>query len=459
VLIDQHTSDIQKYIDARPFSKYQWMIVAMCALIIAFDGVDLAMAGLIAPALREHWGISKADLAPVLTASVAGLMAGALIAGPLGDRIGRKTVLIGSTLCFGVLSIACAYAPTLGWFTVMRLICGVGLGAATPVAVTLVSEYTPMRRRGIALNSLGFAFSVGSVAVGFLASYVVPHDGWRTMLLLGGVPPVILSLLLVRLPESLSFIASRNRAPHRIAAVLQRMYGEPADIALAVPAANALARPRVSSIAAIFGARLRVGTLVLWLTYGLGLLIFYVLSGWLPVLVHTAGLSYSQAARVTAMMPLGSVIGTLVCGVLVDRLPIAKVICVSFVLNGLFLWLVGKCGNDFALLIVLVLLAGVTLSALLSVPVLAAAFYPVECRTTGVSWMYGVGRIGGILGTMLAGMLLGHGWQVNSILSVLSVPAWTIAVALFLAGALFACSRAAESAPADVAPAKSVTDI
>src|SRR5471032_1523880 len=137
--------DVQNFIDSQKFSPYQWIVLALCFLVVAADGFDTATIGFIAPSLLDQWHISHAALGPVMSAALVGLGIGALVAGPIADRIGRKTVLVLSVFFFGAWSLASAHANSVESLTVLRFLTGLGLGAAMPNAVTLMSEYAPAR--------------------------------------------------------------------------------------------------------------------------------------------------------------------------------------------------------------------------------------------------------------------------------------------------------------------------
>ena len=135
------TVDIQDFLDRYPFSPFQWMVFGLCLVIVLLDGFDTAAIGFIAPSLVGEWGVSKPALAPVLSAALFGLAAGALSSGPVADLWGRKKVLIASVLVFGVACMASAWSANLQQLTILRFVTGVGLGAAMPNAVTLMSEF------------------------------------------------------------------------------------------------------------------------------------------------------------------------------------------------------------------------------------------------------------------------------------------------------------------------------
>jgi AAHS family 4-hydroxybenzoate transporter-like MFS transporter len=195
--------NVQSFLNEHPFSPYQWLIFALCFLIVLLDGFDTAAIGFVAPSLIKEWGIARPALAPVLSAALFGLAAGAFAAGPLSDRFGRKRVLVTSVALFGVACTASYFAADLGQLTVLRFITGLGLGAAMPNAVTLMIEYCPDQRRATLTNTMFCGFPLGAALGGFLAAWMIPQWGWRSVFLLGGVAPLVLTvLMLVILPES-----------------------------------------------------------------------------------------------------------------------------------------------------------------------------------------------------------------------------------------------------------------
>lgn len=162
------TIDIQAFINEHPFTRYQWMILALCFITVAMDGFDTAIIGFIASDLVQEWGVEKSALGPVMSAALVGLAVGALTAGPLADRIGRKKVLIMSIVVFGGFSLLTAFATSLNQLTLLRFLTGLGLGAAMPNAATLMSEYAPERRRALLVNLMFVGFPMGSSLGGFL---------------------------------------------------------------------------------------------------------------------------------------------------------------------------------------------------------------------------------------------------------------------------------------------------
>ncbi|HDG1701131.1 TPA: MFS transporter, partial [Kluyvera ascorbata] len=428
----QTTTDIQAFINRHPFSKYQWMILMLCFITVALDGFDTAIIGFIASDLVQEWGVQKSDLGPVMSAALVGLAVGALTAGPMADRIGRKKVLVLSILVFGGFSLITAFATSLTQLTVLRFLTGLGLGAAMPNAATLMSEYAPERRRALLVNLMFVGFPIGSSLGGFISAWMIPHYGWQSVLVLGGVMPLALAVALIfMLPESARYLAVKNRSQQQIANILRHIAALPENTRFVLQEAGQVKEQ--SALGVIFSPRYLVGTIMLCLTYFMGLLIFYLLTSWLPLLIRETGATLSQASVITALFPLGGGIGVLVLGALMDKINPNKVVAVGYLLTGVFVCLVGFSTSNLVLMGVMVFIAGTIMNgAQSSMPALAAGFYPTQGRATGVAWMLGLGRFGGILGAFSGAFLMQAELSFKTIFALLAIPAVLSAIALMV---------------------------
>ena len=428
----QTTTDIQAFINRHPFSKYQWMILVLCFVTVAMDGFDTAIIGFIASDLVQEWGVQKSDLGPVMSAALVGLAFGALTAGPMADRIGRKKVLVLSILVFGGFSLITAFATSLTQLTILRFLTGLGLGAAMPNAATLMSEYAPERRRALLVNLMFVGFPIGSSMGGFISAWMIPHYGWQSVLVLGGVMPLVLAVALIfLLPESARYLAAKNKSQREIASVLRRIAPLPDNTQFVLQETGQIKDK--SALGVIFSPRYLVGTIMLCLTYFMGLLIFYLLTSWLPLLIRETGASLSQASVITALFPLGGGIGVLVLGALMDKINPNKVVAVGYLLTGVFVCLVGFATDNLVLMGVMVFIAGTIMNgAQSSMPALAAGFYPTQGRATGVAWMLGLGRFGGILGAFSGAFLMQAELSFKTIFALLAIPAVLSAIALMV---------------------------
>lgn len=428
--------DVQSFINDQPLSRYQWRVVILCFLIVFLDGLDTAAMGFIAPALSQEWGIDRASLGPVMSAALIGMVFGALGSGPLADRFGRKGVLVGAVLVFGGFSLASAYATDVDQLLVLRFLTGLGLGAGMPNATTLLSEYTPERLKSLLVTSMFCGFNLGMAGGGFISAKLIPAYGWHSLLVLGGVLPLLLAVvLLVWLPESARFLVVRNRGIDKVRKALAPI--APAKVAEAasfsVPEQKAVAAGNVFTV--IFSGTYGLGTVLLWLTYFMGLVIVYLLTSWLPTLMRDSGASMEQAAFIGALFQFGGVLSAVSVGWAMDRFNPHKVIGLFYLLAGVFAYAVGQSLGNMTLLATLVLVAGMCINGAQSaMPSLAARFYPTQGRATGVSWMLGIGRFGAILGAWSGATLLGLGWNFEQVLTALLVPAALATVGVVVKG-------------------------
>ena len=414
--------NVENFVNEHPLSRFQWLIFAMCFGIVVLDGFDTASIGFIAPSLVTEWKIDRSVLAPVLSAALFGLAFGALLVGPLSDRLGRRSLLIASVGVFGVACLASAFSSDLIHLTVMRFVTGVGLGAAMPNAVTLMSEFCPDRRRATLINLMFCGFPLGAAFGGFFAAWLIPHFGWRSVLIFGGAAPLLLLVLLLTvLPESVRYQVAKAYPARKVRATLARISPDALDAESFVLTERAPEAAGKSDIRLVLSPQYIVGSVMLWLAYFMGLVIFYASINWMPILLKEAGVSPQYATLISALFPLGGV-GAVLCGVLMDRFNPTRIVAACYALTAISVYCIGHAVGNIGLLILAVFAAGVLMNtAQSSMPALAAGFYPTQGRGTGVAWMLGIGRFGGIAGSFLVAKLTQEQVTFEGIFSVVAI--------------------------------------
>ncbi|MBV8262107.1 MAG: MFS transporter, partial [Paraburkholderia sp.] len=363
--------NVQTFINEHPFSPFQWLVFFMCFIIVLLDGFDTAAIGFIAPSLIAEWGIAKPALAPVLSAALFGLACGALGSGPLSDRLGRRVMLISSVLLFGVACLVSAFSTSIEELTALRFITGVGLGAAMPNAVTLMGEYCPDRRRATVINLMFCGFPLGAAFGGFLAAWMIPHFGWRSVLQLGGVTPLLLLVLLItQLPESVRYMVANNKPVERIRAALARISGDAVQATTFTMTESAL-QTGGKGLGVVLSRSYIIGSVMLWVAYFMGLVIFYASINWMPILLKDAGVAPQRATLISALFPLGGV-GAVLCGVLMDRFNANRIIAACYALTAVSVYFIGQAAGNVGVLVFIVFVAGVLMNtAQSSLPALA----------------------------------------------------------------------------------------
>ncbi len=430
--------DVQTIIDRSKLSSLQWIVFIFGCMIILADGLDAGAIGYIAPTISEEWGISKKELGPVLSAALIGMSLGALISGPLADRLGRKWVVISTTALFGVATLLSATSENLTQLSVWRFVTGLGLGAAMPNIATLLAEYMPQKRRALMVNLMLSMFPLGAALGGVLSAVLVKDFGWHSILVVGGLFPVVLTLaLIVILPESIQFLIRQNKQS-QAKKIAEHIQGESfvADTTLILPVMeNQLEKNESKPISMVLSTKYAISSFMLWLCCFMSLLVFYLLVSWMPTILKNAGFGLEQYSLLTAIFPFGGVLGTIVIGLLMYKFNPNRALMVVYVVAALLLIVTGILSQNIYVLGTFIFLAGAALvGAQSSLPSLAAITYPVQCRAVGVSWMHGIGRLGAITGGLFGALIFSLDLNIHQIFIMLSVPVFISATALFIKG-------------------------
>src|ERR1700710_469173 len=205
--------DVAQFIEQQPVGGFQFRLLLTCAAVLFLDGFDTQAIGYVPPPLAKECGLAQGAHGAVVSAGLFGLMIGALLFGPLADRIGRKKIIIFSTLAFGLGTLATAFVQDVNTLLAIRFLTGLGLGGAMPNTIALTSEFSPHRRRATMVMAMFCWFSVGAALGGFLAAGLIPYFGWRSVFIVGGAAPLLLApFLALKLPESVRFLALTGRA-------------------------------------------------------------------------------------------------------------------------------------------------------------------------------------------------------------------------------------------------------
>ncbi|WP_071057704.1 MFS transporter [Pelistega sp. MC2] len=429
----QNTINLQELLNSKSY-RLQKLIFVLTFLIAFFDGYDTAVIGYIAPSLIQEWGIAKTALTPVLSAALFGLATGAILSGPIADKLGRKWPLIMSVFIFAIGSLISAKAESLRALEIWRFITGIGLGAAMPNAVTLLSEYSADKNRARVVNTMFCGFPLGAALGGFIAAYLIPEYGWRSTLIFGGILPALLGLvMIVYLPESLCYLIALKTKQTAIVKIVQRLNPSLKNTGYYFFEHQQATELSKKGIAIVMSKRYVAGSVLLWLCYFMGLIIFYGVMNWMPTLLGQTTLEPGTAKRLVGLFALGG-LGAIASGYLMDRYNPNILNAILALLTAILIAFIGQ-GLSWGLMILvpIVILAGIVMNTLqASLPAVAALFYPTEGRTTGVSWMMGIGRFGAVAGSYLVAELVKRNYSLEEIFIVLAIPAVIMMFCLLL---------------------------
>lgn len=375
--------EVECVLDETRRPAFHAMLMMLCGACLVIDGFDAQAMGYVAPSVIAEWGVAKASLGPVFSASLLGMLLGALGLSVLADRIGRRPVLIGATLFFALRMLATPLVSTIPALIALRFVTGLGLGCIMPNAMALVGEFSPAAQRVRRMMFVPCGFTLGTALGGFLSAALIPAFGWCTVFFVGGTVPLLLALAM------LAWLGTF--AP-----------GLPIDAGtrLVVREASAEGAP----VAELFRAGRLPVTLLLWAISFMNLIDLYFLSNWLPTVMREAGYSASMAVIVGTALQTGGVIGTLSLGSFIERHGFVRVLFACFVCAAVSVGALGLAAASLPWLLLAVFAGGFcVVGGQPGVNALAGQYYPTALRSTGIGWSLGIGRIGSVLGPLVGG--------------------------------------------------------
>ena len=427
--------NISEVIDNSRLGPFQVGICVLCGLCLIMDGFDVQAMGYVAPAIIREWKIPNAELGPVFGAGLLGVLIGSLLFSILADKIGRRPVLIGVTLFFSAMTFVTARAGSVHQMLAIRFIAGLGLGGIMPNAVALCGEYSSRAMRVTVMTIVGNGFTAGAAIGGFISAWLIPNFGWRSVFYFGAVMPLVIALaMFFWLPESLQFLVLREKDLNKDLGKVDKWLRKVEPGAVARGAVQYVVAERKREgvpVFHLFRDGRATGTVLLWIVNFMNLLNLYFLSSWLPTVVRDAGRSTSTAVLVGTAVQVGGSIAALGLGWFIERFGFVPVLATCFAVACVNIAMIGFPGLSLALLFAVVFLAGMGIvGGQAAVNALAATYYPTSLRSTGIGWSLGIGRIGAIVGPVLAGELMALHWSNERLFIAAAVPALISAVVI-----------------------------
>lgn len=398
--------NIGELIDDQSVRPVSLWVFGLCFLAMLAEGYDLGVVGLAAPGIVKTFAITRTTMGSIASAALFGMLVGALISGSLGDRYGRKRGSWVSCLIIGASCIACGCVSSPMQLLCMRFVSGVGMGALLPNVGALLAEFLPKRVRATLLT---FAF-MGITAGGFfpgLVSYVLAGANWRVLFFAGGALPFLAApLLILFLPESLKFLVLRGGHDH----TLRRWVAKLApDLALSPDTLFILeeAGGGDRSLRSLFSGGLRWITLALWLAFACVMLTNFFINSWLTVALIDCGMSRENAAMLSSLYYIGGICGGVVIGPALDRWG-TGVLPLYAILGAAALPMTGLAGPAVLASGICIFLIGFSILGFqVGMSSCAALIYPTDKRSRGTGLAFAVGRLGAILGPLIASALMG----------------------------------------------------
>jgi AAHS family 3-hydroxyphenylpropionic acid transporter len=375
------------------------LVLAICLSVAVLEGYDIQAFGVAAPRLAPELGLNPSQVGLAGAAAVMGLVLAALAGGWVSDRVGRKPVLFWSVAAFGVFSLAAAAVKSYELLLLVRFLAGLGFGGAMPNLVAIATEISPPERRAATVTAITAGMPTGGALVSLGAGALAAGE-WRPLFLIGGVLPLlILPLLHFALPET-----RPSAAPDADRRVLKALFGDGQAMA----------------------------TLLLWVVFMLTLVVLFLMLNWLPSLVVAKG--YSQADGATAALAFNfmAAVGTVTMGVIADRTGYRVLLTLAFLALAVALWAMTRAAGLGAVIGLSAVIGVLVVGAQFTLLALTPSFYAPEVRAGGTGAAIAVGRIGSILGPLLAGELRNSGFTADQVFLVLTPAAVAAAVGVLI---------------------------
>lgn len=423
--------DLHKLADEARFNRFHGLVLLWCALIIVFDGYDLAVAGIALPSIMANMGVQPANAGVMVSSALFGMMFGAIFLGTIADRIGRRRAIAICVGLFSVFTAAAGLAKDPVTFGVLRFLAGLGIGGVMPNVVAQMTEYSPKKMRATLVTLMFSGYAVGGIIAALLGKGLLETYGWQSVFFAAGLPVVLIPVILKSMPESMPFLLAKGRS-EELKAIVSRL--DPGYVPMAadrfvVPPVD---RSGSAPIKHLFREGRGFSTVMFWLAFFMCLFMVFALSSWLTKLMAGAGYSLGSALTFVLVLNVGAMIGAIGGGWLADRFHIKYVLAGMYALAAISLTLLGYKMPTPVLFILIGLAGASTIGTQIVANAYTGQFYPMAVRATGLGWALGIGRSGAILAPILIGVLVGMNLPLQQNFMAIAIPAVIGMVAVLL---------------------------
>ncbi|WP_020597740.1 MFS transporter [Spirosoma panaciterrae] len=407
-------------LDQQPFTRLQYTTVLICFLMNMLDGMDVMVISYAAPAIAKGWNSSPEALGIVFSSGLFGMTFGALLLAPFADSLGRKTMILISAAMMGFSIYMTAQATSVIHLIGFRFVSGLGIGSMLASTAALAAEYTPDKTKDFWVSFAIGGYPVGAVLSGLVAARVIPESGWQTMFQLAGISTLVaLPIIQFFLTESLEFYLKSQPTDALVKAnvILDRMRMSTLSVLPPKPT-----RRQGIPLRSVLDGEYKTPTIQLWIALFLAFATLYFLTSWIPKLASNAGLSIELAIYAGTVFNIGAFFGIMTQGYFSSRVGLKKTIGIFLIMTGVLMAIFGLFMGSSLLLLLFGLLGFGIQGGFVGLYAVAARLYPTEFRTTGVGWSIGIGRLGGIIGPAVGGVLIGMGLSMVTNFLIYAVP-------------------------------------
>lgn len=413
---------ILERLEKLPVGSFHYKLLIVTGLGWLFDSMDTGLISFVLPVLAKEWGLTPEQVGWIGSIGLIGMALGAVLAGTIADRLGRKKVFAATVILYSVSTGLCAVAWSYESLLFFRFLVGFGLGGELPVAATLMSEYAPAHLRGRFIVLLESFWGLGWLVAACISYLLIPKFGWQIAFWIGALPAVYVFLIRLHMPESIRYLISKNKideAKEIILSLEKKLEVKSEPFAEKLSAAELgtenTAQPKFSTL---WTRQFRTRTIMLWLAWFGIVYSYYGIFMWLPSIVFAQGFAVVKTFEYVLVMTLAQLPGYYAAAWLVDIIGRKYTLSLFLLLSGVCSYFFGNAADPTTLLMWGAAMSFFNLGAWGVIYTYTPEMYPTSIRALGSGWAAGFGRIGGMLAPMLVGVLLANGAPMNLIFAM-----------------------------------------
>ncbi len=398
-------SELRARLEQSPISRYQISAISICFVVFILDGFDALVIAFVGPEISNAWQLTSTELGYLFSASLIGMAIGAIVLAPHADRHGRRPFVLASLVIVTLGMFLSAFATSLIQLMILRIVTGIGIGAALASVTILVAEYAPAKSRAMAIGIVQTAYPIGATLGGALAIILIEKFGWQSVFIVGSLGSAVLIPVALRLlPESIDYLLSK-RPPNALENI-NRQLDRMGQKRIAKLPERVSETPKVG-VRSLLSAEYRRSTLLLWAAFLMVMFCLYFILSWTPKLLIESGLSASEGISGGIILHIGGIMGQLTLGYLAGRRNLRKLLIVYFGLAFVAMTSFAFVIENLQFALITAWLSGFfVLGAITGSYAVTFTVYPTEIRTTALGWALGIGRIGAIASPTIAGLML-----------------------------------------------------
>ncbi|MGL5206942.1 MAG: MFS transporter [Acidaminococcaceae bacterium] len=424
-----------KRLEALPVGSFHYRLLILTGLGWLFDAMDTGLISFVLPVLAKEWNLTQSQMGMIGSVGLLGMAFGAVIAGTIADKIGRKSVFALTLLLYSVATGLCAFAWNYESLLVFRFFVGFGLGGELPVAATLVSEYAPAKVRGRFLVLLESFWGLGWIAAACIAYWLIPVYGWHAAFIIGAMPALYVFVIRIGMPESVRYLLSKGQI-EKAEEIVVKLEAEAGIKELFLDKSEKIAEPELyePSLATIWSGRFWKRTVMLWIAWFGIVFTYYGIFTWLPSLVYNQGFTFIKTFEYVFMMTLAQLPGYFTAAWLVEIIGRKYTLSLFLLMTGVASWFFGQANTVTMIVTWGCIMSFFNLGAWGVIYTYTPELYPTSIRAFGSGWAAGVGRMGGMLAPAMVGILLQQGMKIDAVFYMFTVVLIFVSLIIIMLG-------------------------